>query len=175
MRKGICKNGHALKGENVIVKKNGDRECRCCRRVRDAKWRDRNRANLQEYQRIRDDARRRAGGVKARPSHRDGERGKRPDEPTWHRVLPSEPFINWLEHRLEETGYTHVEFGRRYWMDEKKVGDLMNGHQDTVHIDTVDKALIATGEMWALEAMYPLEGLRETKGYSRGERERMPA
>jgi len=48
--KEICKNGHELKGENLIIAADGARRCQACATIRFKKWRDENHAARSEWE-----------------------------------------------------------------------------------------------------------------------------
>lgn len=184
--KGINRKKECIeKGHEVIVRNNGKRHCKTCRRVTEARRRVANRLELREYHRMWDEGKRRRDGEKETP----GRVGKgtiepRPAEPRWHRGMPIEPIANWLEQRSKEW---FAEWGEdpkgntTHWMRVSRMlkvsdrilrrlmyqdGGQYADEQNSVHLDTIDRMLTEAGETHALELMYPLEGLRETADYT---------
>jgi hypothetical protein len=145
-----CKRGHPLVEGNLVWRRDRKTpECAICKRERGAERRERER-----------EFRRRAAAQDPTPV----KRGRRPKEPEWNMALPAEPFANWLTARLEEDeSLTLRAIALASGVSDKRLQDIRNGVQDTVHIDVIDRVFVEAREHQALEGLYPLEGLRETK------------
>jgi hypothetical protein len=101
---------------------------------------------------------RKGGGyVKARPKFKDS--------------VPVEPFSEWIREKQAEM--TMLELAHRTGVSERSLYAYRDGYDksgkasrkakkrklrqvDWVSIDTVDKALVAFGEVWRLDIMYPI-------------------
>ncbi len=164
--KGKCRRGH----RNWAFRKDGRMFCRTCRRMVEKKWYHDNGPEQRERERIRKEGKRRREGARVTPNRIgkatvDG----REQEPWWHQRVPMEPFSLWVDERVKEAfergeNFAHLQV--RWGISDRLLRRARNMHEDTIDIDSVDRALLEAGELEALELMYPLEGLRETQEFA---------
>jgi len=162
---GYCWKGHRLTPENTITYKNGHRRCHICRKEYDARWREKNRKELQEYQRIWSDAKRREDGIRRREMDRE-----LPQVRTAPRRVPVGPFAAWLRERKPPelppsakawaSAYRPEDFqrwARGLGLDDSHARKIIREQDKTIALDVVDRVLTCAGESWMLEELYPLE------------------
>lgn len=122
--------------------------CLPCKRAYEREWREANLEERREEQRIWREGFRRRRGIPARnltrpvPQH--------PDEAT---VVPVEPFAQWVKHQLERRPVRELAM----WLNvgERAIWRWLN-ESNTIHIDSVDRALVNAGQQHLLNELYPV-------------------
>lgn len=142
-----CKRGHRFTPENTY-RNAGRRFCRICQRQRQAKWRRDPVVSVQrrEYNRIWKEGQRRAQGAPVRLAGR-----RIPQDYHERLLLPGEPFAEWLRENVPTSN--RMRWAVANGIDETQVRRLLNGEQETVHIDTVDRVV----DPGVLNELYPIE------------------
>lgn len=143
-----CIRGHSLDPRvgDVYVDTNGRHHCRVCRRLRTRK------PEYKEWKRIYQEARRREAGIPRRPGMR------RTQEPIYGPqgplYIPAEPFARWLRRKMEHYE-TLKDLANALHMESSHLGHIVNDERGTIHIDTVDRALMQFCEQHLLNEWYP--------------------
>lgn len=156
-RIGYCLRGHKLTPDNIRDRGDGRRQCLTCRRMTDRRWwhtlGPEKKAQRREWERIYEDAKRRARGAPRRNTR--GRREHAPRSVNEKLNLPAKPFALWLRETAEmEDGSPTGEWCRQVRIDQSAARRLVRGEQTHVHIDTVDRTLIEEGSTFLWD-LYP--------------------
>lgn len=159
-----CQKGHLYTPETTYVYPDGRRECRICIKNRTRRYRETNREDLREYQRIWTEGRRRENGVtpldnnrwRNRKTPRPGSTSNAQAAKDPIQGYDAAPFAAWLTDRQERYS-DRREMAAHLGIDRSLLDKLVNGKVGSVSIDTIDRALTSAGEPWLLEEWYPLE------------------